>query len=174
MPKISHSIVESLDIFNKKIEDIEYNIAKCLFIQSKFPDAKVSLIKNAKNEDILKFSSKLVNNDYSKYEFKKSSYSLTIKVYTELEFLHNNKNEVIRINSSPETCRLARTGWSHKTRKGIIKFSRFSFNMKKNNFKDDIFNNCRSQIMQFIQAHAGYDLDTRHLEPRLKKLLLFT
>lgn len=174
MPKINNSIDESLSILNSRIANAEYGIAKCKFVQNTFPDAKVSIIKNINDNDIFKFSSKLVNNNYTKYEFSKYTYALTIKVFTELEFTYNGNTEIIKINSSPETCRLARLGWSYDKHKGIIRFSRFSFNMKKNNFKGDIFNDCRAHIMQFIQANPNCDLDTKHLEPRLKKLLLFT
>lgn len=172
---MSKSADDTVNILNKKIKNIEHNIARCKFVQEKFPDVKINLSKNLNHEDVFKFSSKSVNTDYTKYEISKYTYALSIKVFTELSFSYNgSEEEIIKIRSSPETCRLARTGWSSKTRKGIIKFSRFSFNMKKNNFKDDMFNECRSHIMQFIQANPNCELDTKHLEPRLKKLLLFT
>lgn len=174
MPKISNSVDDTINLLNDRIKDIEYNITKCNFVKSHFPDVKVSLVKDINNEEILKFSSKTVNSEYSKYEFNRRIYNLNIRVYTELEFSHNNKDELIRINSSPETCKLARHTYDYKNRQNMIKFSRFSFNMKKNNFREDIFNDCRAQIMQFIQTYPESKLDTKHLEPRLKKLLLFT
>lgn len=171
---IKFPIHESIIFLDEKIKEAQYNIAKCQFVQSHFSDAKVNILKGIDDKDFFKFSSKMINNHYSKYEFSKSHYTLNIKVYTELNFSYNNKNEIIRVNSSPETCRLARTGWSSKNRKSIIMFSKFSFNMKKNNFKDDIFNDCRVQIMQLIQENPNSMIDTKNLEPRLKKLLLFT
>jgi 6-phosphogluconate dehydrogenase len=55
-----------------------------------------------------------------------------------------------------------------------MKFSRFVFNLKKHNFREDVFNECRSQILTFIKEHPESILDSTHLEERLKKLLAFT
>ena len=46
--------------------------------------------------------------------------------------------------------------------------------MKKNNFKEDIFNACRVKIIEFIRNHSNAELDTKNMDNRLKKLLSFS
>jgi len=88
------------------------------------------------------------------------------------------KTEEIVIGSSPKLNRLAYISYNRKVRGSSdfgqkIKFSRFTFNMKKHNFDDKIFTSCRTAIMTYIQEHPGISIDTKHLEPRLQKLLIY-
>jgi hypothetical protein len=87
--------------------------------------------------------------------------------------------EVIKIDSSPRICDIARrtSHWNMQTRSydnPSINFSRLSFNLRKNNFKDDILNECQTKIIEFIRANPGAAVNDKHLDPRLKKLLAFT
>jgi hypothetical protein len=36
-----------------------------------------------------------------------------------------------------------------------------------------MLNACRAEIMSFIKTHPKYQMDDKHLEPRLKRLLAF-
>ncbi len=179
---MSIKIDDSIILFNKKIKNIEYIIAKCDFVKTHFPNCQINVgmveinpRKNIKSgykehEYNISFKSKSVNSEFTKFEFQNHFNSLNIKVFTEL----NWENEIIKVNSSPETCKLARLCYRPYTQNGAIKFSKFSFNMKKNNFKEHIFNFCRSEIMKFVQMHPNAEIDSKNLEPRLKKLLTFT
>lgn len=166
------------------IYNTDFNLAKLKFVQSKFPDVKLTVSKGLNNEDIFRFCSKTVNATYSNYKFEDTYKGLLIGVYNELLFNYNNREENIIINSSPKTCKLAFKKWLpydelingmvYKNHTYEICFSKFSFNMKKNNFKEDMLNDCRSAILQFIQKNHDCKINTKNLEPRLKKLLLFT
>jgi hypothetical protein len=94
--------------------------------------------------------------------------------FLELNFEYNGVVEKIRVNSSPRSNRLVYIRYDRVSKNKLINFSRLSVNLKNNNFKDDMLNACRVKILEFIKEHPGYQLDTKHLEPRLKKLLLFT
>lgn len=164
-------INDPVTFFSDQKKQIELNTLKCDFVRTRFPDVRV--IIDTDNGKFLKFSTKAINTNYTAFEIFKSRYSLNIKVYTELDFVSENDYETIKITSIPESCRLIRRSWNPVTHRYVLKFSRFTFNMKKNNFRDEIFNTCRTEIMQFVQANNEYELDTKNLEPRLKKLLLF-
>ena len=151
------------------IAHTEHQLARYKLVYSKYPDAKVI----SGNSTV--FSSKTVNNDYSKLEFFPNSWQLIVCPYTELTLEHNGITETLKIHSSPRRNRLARVSWRvDKDGKRVMKFSRFLFNMKRNKFREDLFNSCRTAIMDFIQKNPKCTLDTKHLEPRLQKLLLFT
>jgi hypothetical protein len=150
------------------IKETEVLLAKYKLVHSKFPDARMCYY------DPNRYASKSVNNEYTKLEFNPSHWSLTVSPYTELKFDNNGKEEIIRIDSLPRRNRLLNVGWrAGKDNKKTIKISRFIFNMKKNKFKEDLFNDCRAQVMEFIKNTPGHNLDDKHLEPRLKKLLMF-
>lgn len=150
------------------IAETEILLAKYKLVNEKFPDARMCYYNPNR------YASKIVNSEYSKLEFLPSSWNLTVSPYTELEFDNNGKTEIIRIDSLPRRSRLATISWRRDANgKRTIKISRFVYNMKKNKFKEDLFNECRAQIMEFIKNTPGANLDDKHLEPRLKKLLMF-
>lgn len=150
------------------IKEQEYILAKYKFVLEKFPDAKFH------NGWIPDFSSKSVNLIYTGFDFEQGRRTLNVVPYYNLKYTYNGVDEVIKMHSLPRRSRLCRITWKKVDGKRVIAFSRLSFNLKNNNFKDDMLNDCRTQIMQFIQKNPNYHLDTKHLEPRLKKLLLFT
>jgi len=153
---------------SEHIADTEILLAKYKLVQSKFPDARMCYYNPNR------YASKDVNTEYTKLEFSPSHWNLTVSPYAELKFNNNGKEEIIRIDSLPRRNRLLRVGWRPgKDGKKTIKISRFIFNMKKNKFKEDLFNECRAQVMEFIKNTPGTNLDDKHLEPRLKKLLMF-
>lgn len=150
------------------ISETEVLLAKYRLVHSKFPDARMCYYNPNR------YASKTVNTEYTKLQFNTNSWDLTVSPYTEMKFDNNGKEEIIRIDSMPRRNRLLRISYRFdKDGKRTIKFSRFIFNMKKNKFKEDLFNECRAQIMEFIKNTPGTNLDEKHLEPRLKKLLMF-
>lgn len=152
-----------------EIKQQQYLLAKYQFVLSHFPDAK---FHNGWKPD---FSSKLVNSMYSGFDFEQGWSTLNVVPYYNLTFDYNGQTEIIKVHSLPRRSRLCRMTWKKSAdNKRVIAFSRLAINLKNNNFKDDMLNDCRTQIMQFIQKNPNCHLDTKHLEPRLKKLLLFT
>lgn len=156
-------------LLNQAILDLEKTIAVYKFVKEQVPDARVHSTSYYHG-----FSAKSVNANYTNFEFIKGYNTMFVVPYKELDFDYNGTIEKIRINSSPRSNRLVYTAYSRLERQTTIKFSRLKFNLKNNNFKEDMLSACRLKILEFIQEHPGYKLDTKHLEPRLKKLLLFT
>ena len=151
------------------IKETQRSLAKYQAVLKEFPDAKI--------QDYYwppRFSSKSVNQNYTKLKFEKQYRRLVVMPYCEVEFEFEGKTETIIVNSAPKYSRLAYIPWARQNETKYIKFSRLSVNLKNNNFKDDMMNDCRVAIMNFIQDNPGHKLDDKHLEPRLKKLLLFT
>lgn len=150
------------------IKNMEYNLARLKTVQAHFPNVKV----HGDNT----FSDKNVNRIYTHFRFESTYGTLSVIPYYELPFTFNGKEETIVVFSAPRRSRLAKIGWRRDptTQKKTISFSRLAINMKNNQFKDDMLNSCKAEIMNFIKNNPGHLLDTKHLEPRLKKLLMFT
>ncbi|CAB4196982.1 hypothetical protein UFOVP1290_502 [uncultured Caudovirales phage] len=158
------------------IKDLECNLAKQKAVLDKFPDAICHPC-----DDTFSFSSKQVNQIYNKLEFHnyKNSYWATLHVtpYFEFDFEYNGTIEKIKVSSKPKRSRLAYTIYrfdkTSKTREKFLAFSRLTFNMKNNSFKDDMLIECQQNIMKFITDNPKIKLDIKHLDKRLKKLLAF-
>lgn len=151
------------------IKDTKHTIAKYEAVVKAFPDAKIHETYYPTS-----FSSKEVNKNYTKLEFSTKYDRLIVIPQYELEFEFEGNTETVNVHSSPKYSRLAYVGWDPHTKKRVIRFSRVSVNLKNNNFKDDMMNDCRIAIMNFIKSNSDLKLDYKHLEPRLKNLLLFT
>lgn len=154
---------------SKAIEDAEKVLATLNFVKDKIPDAKFHQTNYYKG-----FSAKSVNANYTNFEFIKGFNALYVVPFIELDFEYNGNMEKIRINSSPRSNRLIYITYSREHKQRVINFSRLNLNLKNNNFKDDMLNACRIKILDFIKDHPEHKLNQKHLEPRLKKLLLFT
>lgn len=151
------------------IKETQRTLAKYEAVIKAFPDAVIHETYTPHS-----FSSKEVNKNYTKLKFDtRYNNRLIVMPYTEIEFEFEGSAEAVVVHSSPKYNRLAYIPWMRGKDK-IIKFSRVAFNLKNNNFKDDMMNDCRVAIMNFIKNNPDHKLDDKHLEPRLKKLLLFT
>lgn len=146
------------------IKDTEYQLAKYKTVCAEFPDARCNYYSD--------FTAKSVNQKYTDWEFYTSYGGLYVMPYCKIAFNYDGKDEIIKIHSQPRANRLVYLQRWAKPK--TIKFSRLAINLKNNQFKDDMLNACRAEIMKFIQANPGYHLDKKHLEPRLQKLLAFT
>jgi hypothetical protein len=150
------------------IKETQHTLAKYEAVIKVFPDAKIHETYTPHS-----FSSKEVNQNYTKLKFETKYSRLIVMPYSEIEFEFDGKVETITVHSSPKYNRLAYIPWMRSKEK-VIRFSRVAFNLKNNKFKDEMMNDCRVAIMNFIKDNPGHQLDQKHLEPRLKKLLLFT
>lgn len=153
-------------LINDTVLDLEYQLAKHKAVQAEFPDAKVHWTAG--------FQSKLVNQSYVKFDFERRRRGLYVIPYCEVKFDFGGKTEIVKVYSRPKANRLLYLRWNRELKNYVIKFSRVAFNLKNNEFKDDMLNHCRAEIMLFIKNNPSYKMDDKHLEPRLKKLLIFT
>lgn len=165
---------------DESIQHMEFNLAKIKFVKSIFPDVKISTCIRA-GKEYISFNSKSVNLLYNKYRFLgDNKYFIRIQVFYEINFTYNDKMEVVIVESSPRTYDIARLKsrwnlWNSSTQryeKPVIYFSRLSSSNLK--FRDDILNDCQIKIMEFIRANPSVTVNAKHLDSRLKKLLIFT
>ena len=152
----------------QSVKETKRTLAKYEAILKAFPDARIHETYHPNS-----FSSKEVNQNYTNLKFETKYSRLIVMPYSEIEFEFDGITEMAIVHSSPKYNRLAYIPYMRGKEK-VIRFSRVSFNLKNNNFKVDMMNDCRVAIMNFIKDNPGYQLDQKHLEPRLKKLLLFT
>lgn len=150
------------------IADLETELAKQKAVFAIFPDAKTHYSKTGE------FTSKSVNQKYTNFDFFRCDSGVWVLPYCEVKIPINDKFEIVRVYSSPKTNRLVYLSYSWRDKSSIIKFSRLAFNLKNNHFKDDMLNACRVEIMDFVKKNSKFKMDDKHLEPRLKKLLIFT
>lgn len=148
------------------VRDLEFELAKQKAVQTEFPQARVHALAG--------FQSKIVNRNYTKFEFLAKRDGLYVLPYYEVKFTFEDKTEIVKVYSMPKANRLAYIQWNINLRDYIMRFSRVAINMKNNEFREDMLNSCRAEIMGFIKQHPRVKLNDKHLEPRLKKLLVFT
>lgn len=150
------------------IKETELSLARYKAVMAEFPDAKCSSYGE--------FTSKSVNNQYTSLNFERRYGGLFVIPHCEVNFKYNDTEEKIIIHSSPRYSRLVYTSRWRRAQvdgKPVMKFARLSINLKNNNFKDEMLSACGAEIMKFIADNPGYHMDTKHLAPRLKKLLAF-
>lgn len=154
---------------SKKLKDIIKEMEDALKIHhivlDSFPDAKSTDSG---------YTSKIVNGTYTNFKFQKEYGRLYVIPYCIIP-INNDAEDTIEVYGSPKRNKLAYTSWRlNAAGKQEIRFCRFSINQKNHNFKDDMLNDCKAQIMKFVGDNPGYVLNTKHLEPRLQKLLMFS
>lgn len=162
---------------DKIVEDYEYWLARYKFIQAKYPGCNVHQAYYP-----VTFSSKLVNPKYTGFNISTGYNTLFIEPYIDEEFEYKGMKEMLRVFTSPRRNRLAhiiipkrkddpkKKDWNGKR---IIKFTKFKLNLENRNMSDECWNECRVAIMNFIKDNPGHTLDTKYLDPSLKKLMIF-
>jgi hypothetical protein len=154
------------DPISEDIKKLEKRIAKYKAVHAAFPDARITSYED--------FYSKTVNSTYTSYSFIRAYNGLYVCPFSEVAYTYDGQEEYVKVHSSPKSSKLVHLTWERTpTNKKIMRFARFAFNQKNHNFKEEMLNACKAEIMDFIKENPGYHLDTKHLEPRLKKLLLF-
>lgn len=160
------------------VKQLEYELAMQRAVLKSFPEAKVHRFDTygyrRHRYGQIEFLDKSVNKVYTKFEFEKRSHGVWVVPYCEVSFEHEGKTEIVKIHSTPKANRLVYLSWNRQLSNYVIKFSRIAINFKNNEFKEDMLNSCRAEIMSFIKNNGKYKMDDKHLEPRLKKLLVFT
>ncbi len=150
------------------VNETEHTLAKYQAVQKEFPNAKVNMY--------LEFGDRKVNQLYTNFTFERNWNGLFVVPYCEVSFEHKGQEETVKVHSTPRRNKLVHLTYDTDpiSKKRIMKFARMAINLKNNHFKDDMLNSCKAEIMNFIKDNPGFQLDTKYLEPRLKKLLLFT
>jgi hypothetical protein len=153
---------------SEHVNEAEIILARYKAVQQDFPNAKVNMY--------LEFNDRKVNQLYTHFTFEKNYNGLFVIPYCEVQYEHKGQEESIKVHSVPRRNKLVHLTYETDplTKKRIMKFARMGINLKNNQFKGDMLNSCKAEIMNFIKDNPGFQLDTKHLEPRLKKLLLFT
>lgn len=147
---------------------LETELTKQKAVFTAFPDARTHYSSSGD------FLAKSVNQQYTKWEFYRHDSGVWVSPYCEVSFTFNDKTETVKVYSSPRQNRLVYLTYPwRKDEPRTIKFSRLGLNLKNNHFKDDMLNACQIEIMEFIKKNSKYPMDSKHLEPRLKKLLAF-
>jgi hypothetical protein len=128
---------------------------------------------------LISFASKKVNQEYTNWNIvAPNAYCIYVEPYIEVEFEYLGKREMIRVYSSPRRNTLASKTWVNDKKIGyygyIIKFSKIRMNLEKRGIATEKpFNDCKLAIVEFIRKSEDAKLDTKNLDPSLKKLLAF-
>lgn len=159
----------------EKIDQFEYNLAKYKFIQSLFPD--VCTFTETFPFTCCGFKSNLINKKEAKFKFNTYN-NLVASMYNEITFEFNNKTEIIQIFSIPRQMTLAkkqtvivRVEKFAGSYERVIKFCRLPSTII---FGEEFIKECSIQILNYIKINNKYRLDTKNLDPKLKKLIVFT
>lgn len=165
------------------VNQLERELAIQRAVLTAFPDAKIVRVYSYANRKslfggLVEFHDKNVNKVYTKFDFERSPYGVYVVPYCEVSFEHLGTTEVVKVHSTPKKNRLVYLRYNYKGKSDesryTVKFSRIAINLKNNEFKEDMLNSCRAEIMTFVKNNGQYKMDDKHLEPRLKKLLIFT
>jgi len=157
-------------LLKNSISELEINLAIQKAVFNKFPDAKINYAGE--------LSSKTVNKEYNRYSFFKSAYGISLKLRYELEVNINGQIHIADIHSDSNreySILYVTSSESNKYFKlDTIKFPNYIKTFKRCKVRSDIFNECRVEILEFIKKYPHYKIDNSNIEPRLKKLLIFT
>lgn len=155
------------------MDTMEYNLAKLKFVQEKYPNMKLQ-----ENGDNYMFSDKTVGAAFTKTAIEHVYHDeLRLRVYDEMEFRHNGKGERITIDAIPRTCKIAYVHRDWQTKKSTIRFARPLFKIKGKNASDlgkALYKDVCIAILEFIKNRPGIEINKDGLDPRLKKLIIFS
>jgi len=155
-------------LVKEKIADLELELALKKAVFNKFPDATVTTREE--------YYSKLVNRNYNKFVFSRSAYGLYLRLHHELEVDYGGSIYIVDIlGTANQNYPLIRVGKSNPNSSvyDTIHVLDFPKELRKHKVRDDILNECRIEILDFIKKNPKLKLDETNLEPRLKKLLIF-
>lgn len=167
--------MKNLRSLKDELKEVKYKQAKYELILSKFPDAKAFEV-NQNREWKTQFKSKSVNKIYNNYYFENKYSDLDLYPLYEMEFEFMGKSEIIQISSIPSKLNIIKLSYRREAGDyiNIIKFSTFFKRYKANKFSDKFLNDCRIKILEYIKNNPKYELDTKNIDPRVKKLLIFS
>jgi hypothetical protein len=156
-------------IINESIKKTQHNLAKLQAVAAIFPNASIGSTGL--------FSDAQVNKNYTNFKFESYYNSLYVLPYYEVPYTFDGIEYTINVYSRPRRNRLAKSNIIFNkngvlTREREISFCKFSVNLKNNNFKLDLLESCKLEVMKFIRSYPNAKIDMKHLDPRLQKLLI--
>lgn len=152
---------------SKTIQTMEYDLAKIKFVQQHFPKMKLQV-----DEESFLFSDRTVNSNFNNYTFYKNYYDLRMGVHHELDFVFNNKTEIVVVDSLPRQTMIAT---QYKINNEYeIRVLKPPFKSKDKERQKDLMENYYKAVIEFITARKGMKINKEYLPPRLEKLLMFT
>jgi len=170
-------VSKSLKDISEYLKQIEYITEKVNFIKKEIPDIKVKLYTNCISF-YPRFVAESVNQNYTGLDFHKRYDTLSVSPYQTVDFSFNNKIEKVKIHSNPGTSRLVYITRRYDNKSGImlyqLNFSKMTINFERNQFNNSMLNNCRLEILSFMNKHSNITVNTKHLDPKLKNLMAFT
>ena len=156
-----------------KIEELEAAAGHLKNIIQQFPDASI-------NSDG-SIHSAMVNQCYNETTFTNTRYYLYMQLFYNHSYALNNKEHSIRIYSkNKQSYRLLSIGFDFTNGKDkkttyTINFADYVKDFKKHKVREGtLIDDCRNEIIAFIKNNPNYKINETNLEPRLKKLLIFS
>jgi len=158
------------------IPDLEYVAAKYKYVLENIPDCIIQKVFHGYITKSPIFAAKSINQSYTDLDFFCNKNIAAVVPYSKLPFTYKDKTEDIIIHSLPKKSTLAKITFDRVggTYIRTLRFSRLSFNMKNNNFDEKMLNQCHTNIIKFMKMNTDAKVDMKHLEPRLKKILVFS
>jgi hypothetical protein len=142
-------------------------------VKSVFPDAKMQTYYNHYDGKKLEFQSKMFNKDFDKCDFVVRYNEIHLNISKTLLLGFNGKVENIVVHSQPKGCKILGNNYDYKTKKRSVVIQRGFNNLKRAGFSDEIIQEARVQIVNFIHSHPDMTYNSDKLEKKLKNLLLF-
>ena len=163
MPKKSLDL--TISDYKEEMRRIESNLDKCTYVQSYFPDVKITV--SGVSDNNVEFTAPNINeNNYTHYIIKHKQFDL--KLYMYLDIFYKNE-ELIRIMGNPS--------YKLADKHGIYnnhKFVGYEITFDKHHFThDNIIQDINSNIVQFIQKEPNVKINSKNLDPKLKNILSF-
>jgi hypothetical protein len=170
---------------DETIADLEFQASKLSFLKNRYPDLKLKANKNGPWE----FSSKLVNKNFTKFKFSPYIYGyysyVVFKVFDELEFEHNGTKAKLIVSSMPLTSRfieLVSEAYEDANGKHIppekrnyqICFSDLKFKNVHKDIQEQVNDQALLVALDFVNKHTFAKVNPTGLDPRFKKLLIFS
>ena len=154
---------------SSEIQQKQFELAKLKHLQAIYPDIKYF-------RGI--FSTKQVNENYDEVLIESTYSGLELKAYKKIEFKYGELITETKVFSSPYINKIAVISYEYDyvkhTSKSKIKFTRYCQTFKSKKFDSIVLKKVRESTIQFLDQHKNYIIDDTNLDPKLKKILLFS
>ena len=147
-----------------KLDELEKRYLVHRAVLERFPDA----LLNSKG----RFRSKMVNQEYNRYEFwpKPNSLSLSLRLFHKMDIDANGTIAHVRVwSDEPAHYQLVQVDTFN-----TICFSNYMASFQKYHVRPDVIGPCQTAIADHIVKYQDtHEIDYTKLDPRIKELLVF-
>lgn len=161
----------------EEVTRLEYDLARIKLVRDTFPKFKLQI--NSRNKKYL-FSDMSVKRLFTDIEVHSYGSMVSYSLVTKLELKTLSGTEEVIVHAIPGYQNLISIKYDYNKRNadntnwaGSIVCSPL-FTCKDKERKKKAQSTFRVAILDFIKANPGYPLDEANLDPRIKKLLIFT